>query len=136
MCNSEIVNAFVPTARSREIVCKLIVQLIRIASSKQRQVTYKELAQSINYRCWHLGQYLGYVYRIIDSLEIEGERVPTLNGLVVSSSTRLPNSGMELAINGYNDMTDEEKVEAVNNINIRAYEYKKWPEVLKQLNLK
>ena len=122
--------------RSYELARQMLPVLISWAQEHRSPQYYSTLAKTIGHKTPRIGFQLGRVADIINQLNKEsGEKVPYLNALVVSKSSKRPSDGLGDVIDEYYSLSEEKKIDFAYKINQEAYEYKKWPWVLKSLGL-
>ena len=122
--------------RSYELARQMLPVLISWAQEHRSPQYYSTLAKTIGHKTPRIGFQLGRVADIINQLNKEsGEKVPYLNALVVSKSSKRPSDGLGDVIDEYYSISEEKKFDFAYKINQEAYEYKKWPWVLKSLGL-
>ncbi|MBR1917622.1 MAG: hypothetical protein IJ832_07255 [Bacteroidaceae bacterium] len=122
--------------RSYELARQMLPVLISWAQEHRSPQYYSTLAKTIGHKTPRIGFQLGIVADIINQLNKEsGEKVPYLNALVISKSSKRPSDGLGDVIDEYYSLSEEKKFDFAYKINQEAYEYKKWPWVLKSLGL-
>ena len=122
--------------RSYELARQMLPVIISWAQEHRSPQYYSTLAKTIGHKTPRIGFQLGRVADIINQLNKEsGEKVPYLNALVVSKSSKRPSDGLGDVIDEYYSLSEEKKIDFAYKINQEAYEYKKWPWVLKSLGL-
>ena len=133
----DIIDKEVQTERSRELVRIVIPILIRYAKQGVSTVPYDTLIKELGYtRYSGIGSVLGRVNDVFTRLEKEtGEKIPTLNVLIISPKTGLPSSGFDVVYPKYNDMNNDEKRIFVDGLVKKAFEYENWDWVLSKLGL-
>lgn len=122
--------------RSYELARQMLPVLISWAQEHRSPQYYSTLAKTIGHKTSRIGFQLGRVADIINQLNKEsGEKVPYLNALVISKSSKRPSDGLGDVIDEYYSLSEDKKFDFAYIINQEAYEYKKWPWVLKALGL-
>lgn len=131
-----VIDFCVTTEASNRLVRQIIPVLAQRAISNQKPLTYGQLAQIINHGTNCLGYQLGCVIDVIEALRKEiGQRIPHLTGLCVNAYTRLPGGSFDRIWPGYADLPDNEKANAVAQVNQEAYDYQDWHKILTYLGL-
>ena len=136
-----IIDDFVLTEKSRNIVKKMIPILIGWAKRGIKTKSYDNLNKELGYDKYSgIGKQLGYVDDILTKLaDLTGESIPTLNSLVKSSkkgkNNGLPSYGFSYVYPSYNDMSYEEKKVFVEGLDTQAIEFNHWDWVLSKLGL-
>jgi len=112
----------------RELVVSIIQLLVNRLQSIDPTITYRDLAENVgtSYRC--LGQPLLKMSLVIRQCPI-GD-VPSLNALVVYSSSHLPARDGLLNAEGGIIENNEQLRNTMNEMNRRAQEYDGWPTVI------
>lgn len=118
--------------------CKMLPVLVYWAERSTKPHTYGELSKEVGHRTDQIGAILGLIDDIFNELRKlkKFKDLPTLNFLVVNKTTMLPSNGFSYVSHNYDSLSDEEKSQKMEANNIDAYNYKKWNEVLKILELK
>ena len=134
---ANIIEEVCHTAKSQDLVRRIIPILVRWAKQGLTANTYGNLINELGYSAFRgLSRQLGYVDDIFKELiERTGEEIPTLNALVKSKSTGLPSAGFSYVYSSYDKMSQEEKQIFVAGLNAKAVEYDKWDWVLLSLGL-
>jgi len=122
--------------RSYELARQMIPVLISWAQEHRSPQYYSTLTKTIGHNTPRISRQLGVIGDIINQLNKEsGEKVPYLNALVISKSSKRPSDGLGDVMEEYNSLSEEEKYDFAFKKNQEAYEYKKWPWVLNALGL-
>ena len=118
--------------------CKMLPVLIYWAERSTKPHTYGELSKEVGHRTDQIGSVLGLIDDIFKELRKlkRFKELPTLNCLVVNKTTMLPSNGFSYVSHNYESLSDEEKSQEMESKNRDAYNYKKWNEILKILELK
>ncbi len=142
MCNViliqgvSVIDFCVTTEASNRLVRQIIPILARRAMSNQGPLTYGELALIIDHGTTRLGYQLGCIIDVIEALRnATGQRVPHLTGLCKNAYTGLPGGSFDRIWPGYAYLSDNEKANAVAQVNQEAYDYQDWPKALTYLGL-
>ena len=131
-----IIDYYVTTPISNNLVRQMIPILVHMAQNHEPPITYGELAELIHHGTPRIGYQLGCINDILACLsEHLGTHIPSLAGLCVLASSFLPGLSIDQIIDGYQDMTDQEKSDAVAQLNQEAYDYDGWNDVLAYLGL-
>lgn len=124
--------------KSQTLIRKIIPILVYWAEQGVTTHTYGDLIYELygHRRYSGIGKQLEYVAKILGRIEdVSHEKIPTLNGLLVSESSPLPSYGFKFVFDSYNGMSDEKKRLFVDEKNKEALEYKRWDWVLNVLGL-
>lgn len=115
---------------------EMIPILIRWAqTSWDKPHYYSDLKGAIGHGTNHLGNPLGRVQDTLSELARAYQKeLPPLSGLVRAKDSELPSLGFEYVIEGYDNLTSEEKKAMVRSLNEQASKYD-WDWVLKALGL-
>ena len=128
---------------AREIL-GFLVNHVRDFNGGNKYVTYGAVAKSVGYPAPHtgnlfgnnIGKTLGVMGHLFDDMVINGERVPMLQALVVSSSGKLPSDGLKEFNATYPLLTKEKKKDFVQIEYRKIFEFgDRWEEVLTRLGI-
>ena len=114
----------------------MIPVLIRWAqSSWNKPHYYADLSAAIGYGSNQIGDVLGEIKDVLDEVQQKyKKKIPPLNALVQSKSTKLPSDGFDYVIPNYSKLSPASKAGEVAKLNQLAHEYD-WDWVLKALEL-
>lgn len=138
---SHIFEDVVTTETTREKVKKIIPILIGWAKAGVTNKTYGDLNKLIGYPTGlnsSIGHMLGASDAVLKKLsKLTKEYIPTPNGLVCNSSSGIPSDGLGCVTKeAYEEMSREDRVIFIEQLNSVAIHYNKWDWVLAQLDLK
>lgn len=137
---SYIFEEIIPTSTTREKVKKIIPILIGWAKAG-RSMTYGDLNKLIGYKSGlnsSIGHMLGASDLVLKRLQkLTGEEIPTPNSLVCNANSGIPSDGLSFVTKkSYREMSEEDKLKFICQLNSVAIHYDKWDWVLAQLGLK
>lgn len=123
------------TKRQFAIVSQMISLLIERLSLDKSEVliTYKELGLALNTNYRKLGQPLLKMAEIIKQCPVH-QPIPTLNALIVYSSTKLPSTNGLRNATGRNDITEQNIHDIMLELNNSAKQFDNWKSVLKSIH--
>lgn len=137
--HTDLIDKVCKTQKMNEKVREAIPILIHWAKQGGQQRTYGDLNRALGYengKNSSIGYLLGEIDDVLEALYDEtGEKIPTLNALVISPKTKLPSSGFKYVEPSYDDMTPKGKAIFIDGLNKKAIEYKNWDWVLSTLGL-
>lgn len=137
---TSLINDVCKSKKTNEKVRLAIPILIHWAKQGGQQRTYGVLNRALGYedgRNSSIGHILGAIDDVLVALQKRtGEKIPTLNAMVISPKTNLPSSGFSYVEPAYEGMTPEGKAIYVDGLNKKAVDYKNWDWVLSSLGLK
>lgn len=137
--HTDLIDKVCKTQKMNEKVREAIPILIHWAKQGGQQRTYGDLNRALGYengKNSSIGYLLGEIDDVLEALYDEtGEKIPTLNALVISPKTKLPSSGLKYVEPSYDDMTPKGKAIFIDGLNKKAIEYKNWDWVLSTLGL-
>ena len=111
--------------------------LVRQAKAR-KPITYGSLAKELgmpNPR--HLNYPLGSIGTSLQRLGGEWKQpIPQIQTLVVNKNTRLPGSGIDEFMDGFADLSPKQQRERVKATHSKVYDYQRWDDVLRALELK
>lgn len=124
-------------ARSYELAEQMIPVLISWAQEKRSPQFYGTLSKTIGHNTARISRQLGAIGNIIKRLRKDSgmDDIPLLNALVISQEIQRPSDGLDDVVEGYKSLSEEEKRIKADALNKDAYNYDKWPWVLKALGL-
>lgn len=108
------------------------------SSNDNKAHYYSDLSKAVGHKTDRIGRVLGLIHDIFEELRKEKgfKEVPSLNGLVKSKQSGLPEHGFDYVEPNYNKLSFEGKKEVVQKVNADAQHYEKWDLVLNKLGLK
>ncbi len=121
-----------------------LVNHVRNFKGGDRFITYGTVAKAVGYPVPHtgnlfgknIGRTLGDMGHLFDNMTIDGERVPMMQALVVSSLDKLPSDGLKEFNATYPLLTMEKKKDFVQAEYRKIFEFgDRWEEVLNQLGI-
>ena len=120
----------------RQLALMMIPVLIRWAqASWDKPHYYADLSAAIGYGSNQIGDVLGEIKDVLDEVTKKtGKKIPPLNALVQSKSTKLPSDGFDYVIPNYSKLSPASKAGEVAKLNQTAHEYN-WDWVLEVLEL-
>ena len=138
---SYIFEEVIPTSTTREKVKLIIPILIGWAKAGLSNMTYGDLNKLIGYKSGlnsSIGHMLGASDLVLKRLqELTGEDIPTPNSLVCNANSGIPSDGLSfVTLESYEEMSKEDKLKFISQLNSVAINYDKWDWVLAQLGLK
>lgn len=140
MAGKNLIEATLPTERSRKLVSKMIPILVRWAQSRQTNKTYGDMIHAIGYsRFSGIAKQLAFVEDVMRAFRkahnLNAETLPTLNALCNSPKDNLPSGGFSYVYPNYEKLSETEKRVFVAGINAKAVSYEHWDWVLDELGL-
>ena len=119
------------SARQKYLVIMMIHTLVeRLGTQDDPTITYRELAEQIGTSYRKLGQPLLRMADVLHQCRVSGD-VPSLNALVVYSSTHLPCAeGLGNAESGIHSNNNAELRTIMNDMNSQARNYQDWDAVI------
>lgn len=127
-----------------KIALKELVNHIKNYSGGNRYISYGELAKRINYPRPHTGNLFGLqigrtlraMGHMFDDLKIDGETIPLIQSLVVSSGSKLPSDGLKEFSKTYSELSTEKKKDFVQIEYDKIFMFgARWDKVLEHLNI-
>ena len=127
-----------------KLALKALVNHIKNFKGGKKYLTYGELAKQINYPLPHsgnlfgsnIGKTLGTMGHLFGDMIIDGEQVPLIQVLVVSSSSKLPSDGLKEFNNTYPTLSKKKKRDFALLEYHRAFEFgNRWEKVLQELGI-
>lgn len=121
-----------------------LVNHVRNFEGGNKYITYGAAAEAVGYPAPHtgnlfgsnIGQTLGVMGHLFDAMIVEGERVPMMQALVVSSQNKLPSDGLKEFNATYPLLTNEKKKDFVQAEYRKIFEFgDRWEEVLNRLGI-
>ncbi len=114
----------------------MIPVLIRWAqASWDKPHYYGDLSAAVGYGSNQIGDVLGEIKDVLDEVQQKYQKkIPPLNALVQSKSTKLPSDGFDYVIPNYSKLSAASKAGEVAKLNQLAHEYN-WDWVLEALGL-
>ena len=111
--------------------------LVRQAKAGE-PITYESLAKKLSMpNARNLNYPLGYIGTSLQRLGEEWKQhIPQIQTLVVNKNTRLPGLGIGEFLDGFTELTPEQRRERVKKEQSKVYTYRRWDDVLRALKLK
>lgn len=125
-------------------VLAYLIEHIRKFEGGDKFITYGSLANEIGYPEPHtgnlfgsnIGKTLGVMGHLFDSLVIDGQSIPLIQALVVSSGKKLPSDGLKEFNEVYPLLSDDKKKDFVFGEYQRIFDFgSRWEKVLESLNI-
>lgn len=121
-----------------------LVSYIKNYSGGNKYITYGDLAKKINYPGLHtgnlfglqIGRTLGVMGHLFDGILIDGETIPLIQTLVVSSGSKLPSDGLKEFNKTYPELSTEKKKDFAQIEYDKIFKFgNRWEKVLQLLNI-
>ena len=121
-----------------------LVNYVRSFKGGDKFITYGAVAKAVGYPAPHtgnlfgnnIGKTLGEMGHLFADIKIDGERVPMMQALVVSTSDKLTSDGLKEFNATYPLLTKEKKKDFVQAEYRKIFEFgDRWEEVLNRLGI-